>query len=391
MLYALIRPFLFALSAETAHRLVLWSMSLASRFAPLRAFLRALYQPTPRPRLRTRCFGLEFENPIGLAAGLDKDAEAVPGFEALGFGFVEVGTVTPRPQPGNPKPRLFRLKPDRALINRMGFNNHGAEEMEQQLARAAPHRQRDRRMLGVNLGKNKDTPLEQAPADYLASFRKLYERGDYFVVNVSSPNTPGLRSLQSVEALSAIVKPLLEERSSHSIRKPVLVKLAPDLALEDALEIARACESLGVDGLIIGNTTLDRSGLVSAKELVEQSGGLSGAPLRSRSTMMLRAVAANTRLPIIGVGGILGAADAYEKIRAGASLVQVYTGFIYQGPSLLSRMVRELDELLARDGFASVADAVGADLRPHPSPATSVAVNSSSPLDSSLVAISPRA
>ena len=356
-MYEFVRPLLFLLDAETAHRLVVGVMALCARVPFLRALLRGLYAPDPDPRLATEVFGLKFESCVGLAAGLDKDGEAVGAWEALGFGFVEVGTVTPRAQPGNPQPRLFRLVPDRALVNRMGFNNHGVDRMHAALA--APHA----RVLGVNLGKNKDTPLEKAPDDYLAAFRALVERGDYFVINVSSPNTPGLRSLQGADVLAGIVKPVISARDAMATRKPVLVKLAPDLALDEAVEIARACESWGVDGLVISNTTLRREGLRSDPKLVAEAGGLSGAPVRELSTAMIRAVAAATKLPIIGVGGIFSGVDAYEKIRAGACLVQLYSGFVYGGPATVGNVARELSALLARDGFANVRDAVGADLR----------------------------
>lgn len=356
-MYALVRPLLFLLDAEKAHRLVMRALAYVARDPTLCEQLTLHFAPPPDERLKTRVFGLPFENPIGLAAGLDKDGEAVLAFEAMGFGFVEVGTVTPRAQPGNPAPRLFRLREDRALINRMGFNNLGAEAMARALD--VPHA----RPLGVNLGKNKDTPLERAPEDYLASFKLLADRGDYFVVNVSSPNTPGLRSLQSLEALEAIVKPLLAARASINVPKPILVKLAPDLAMDDAVQLAKACEGWGVDGLVISNTTLRREGLSSDPKLAAEAGGLSGAPVRELSTQMIRAVAQETRLPIVGVGGVFTAEDAYQKLRAGASLVQLYTGFIYGGPPALEAICTGLSALLARDGFASVADAVGADLR----------------------------
>ena len=356
-MYALVRPLLFLLDAEAAHRLVVRAMALCARVEFLRSLLRALYAPSPDPRLATEVFGLQFQSCLGLAAGLDKDGEAVAAWEALGFGFVEVGTVTPRAQPGNPQPRLFRLVPDRALVNRMGFNNLGAEHMAHALD--APHA----RVLGVNLGKNKDTPLENAPDDYLAAFRALAERGDYFVINVSSPNTPGLRTLQGADALAGIVKPVISARDAMAMRKPVMVKLAPDLAIDEAVEIARACEGWGVDGLVISNTTLRREGLQSDPKLVAEAGGLSGAPVRELSTAMIRAVAAATKLPIIGVGGVFSGADAYEKLRAGACLVQLYSGFVYGGPGSVSNVARELSALLARDGFVNVRDAVGADLR----------------------------
>jgi dihydroorotate dehydrogenase len=355
--YPLLRPLIFLLPAELAHRLGMSLLRCISRIPPLLALFGRIYRPDPNPLLETVVFGLKFATPIGLAAGLDKDGEAVPALDAMGFGFVEVGTVTPRAQPGNPTPRLFRLPRDRAVINRMGFNNHGAEAM------AAALQLRGRGVLGVNLGKNKDTPLERAPEDYLAAFQALAGRADYVVINVSSPNTPGLRSLQSVESLQAIVMPLLAARDAMGARKPVLVKVAPDLELEDAQAIARACQGWGVDGLIVANTTLRREDLQSSVALIAQTGGLSGAPVRALSTAMIRALAEVTRLPIIGVGGVFTAEDAYEKIRAGASLIQVYTALIYEGPGLPEAIGLGLASLLARDGFANVREAVGADGR----------------------------
>jgi dihydroorotate dehydrogenase len=275
----------------------------------------------------------------------------------MGFAFVEVGTVTPRPQPGNPQPRLFRLPLDRALINRMGFNNRGAAAMAAHLDRPHAH------PLGINLGKNKDTPLENAAQDYREALRLLYDRGDYFVVNVSSPNTPGLRSLQSLAALEDIVRPLAAERDGRPVRKPLLVKLSVDLSLDDAQAIAQAAPGWGLDGLIAANTTLGREGLRSPEPLRLQEGGLSGAPVQAASTTLIRALATATRLPIIGVGGIFTAEEAYAKIRAGASLVQLYTGFIYGGPATPGRVARGLDALLARDGYAHLGEAVGADLK----------------------------
>ena len=351
-MYPLLRPLLFTLDAETAHQAVMAALRTASTVPGIGQALAAAYAPPPLPRLVTKVFGLEFPHPICLAAGLDKDGVAVSALESLGFGAVEVGTVTPRPQAGNPKPRLFRLPLDHALINRMGFNNQGAEELLEQLSSARrPHP----RPLGINLGKNKDTVLEEAPRDYLASYRVLYEVGDYFVVNVSSPNTPGLRSLQTVAALEPLVTPLLEERAHQSRRKPLLIKLAPDLADEDAVALAQAAQKWGVDGFILSNTTLAREGLVSPAPLIGEAGGLSGAPLKARSTALIKLVTQAVKLPVIGVGGIATPEDALEKLRAGASLVQVYTSFVYQGPALPGVLARGLDALLARDKVESLS------------------------------------
>jgi dihydroorotate dehydrogenase len=287
-------------------------------------------------------FHLEFPNPIGMAAGYDKDGTGWRGLACLGFGHIEVGTVTPRPQPGNPSPRLFRLVEDQAVINRMGFNNRGADFMVQRLRGPRPNGL----VIGVNIGKNKTTPLEEAALDYLALLRKFASLADYLAVNISSPNTPGLRSLQSRAALESLLQPLAEERKRLAAKMgkpvPILVKLAPDLndqELEDALG---AIEGNGMDGVIISNTTIQRPPLRSVHR--EETGGLSGAPLAALSTQMLRKVTARLqgRLPVIASGGVMSAADAREKLDAGACLVQLYSGLIYSGPGLVKDILDHL-------------------------------------------------
>ncbi|MGI8819744.1 MAG: quinone-dependent dihydroorotate dehydrogenase [Chthoniobacterales bacterium] len=323
---ALVRPFLFSLAPETAHHLAVDSLEFASRH-PL--ILRRLerFQPEAAPR---SLFGLEFRHRIGLAAGFDKNGVALPAWEALGFAFVEIGTVTARAQPGNPKPRIFRYPAQQALINRLGFNNDGADVVAERLARLRARGAWPTIPIGINLGKSKATPLEQAADDYLYSFQKLQEFADYIVLNVSSPNTPDLRALQEIVALSHLLGVI--EKANRNAPKPVLLKIAPDLATADLDDLIRACEQHGIAGLIATNTTLDHSSIAPA---ADQAGGLSGGPLREKATAFVRAIRSRTSLPIIGVGGIVSAADAREKFEAGASLVQVYTGYVYGGPRFL--------------------------------------------------------
>jgi dihydroorotate dehydrogenase len=298
--------------------------------------------------------GLRFPNPVGLAAGFDKDATYVDALPALGFGFIEVGTITPRAQPGNPRPRLFRFPAEQALVNRMGFNNAGAE------AAAAQLRQLSLRPvpIGVNLGLNKDTPSQHAADEYARAFTKLYVYGDYFVVNVSSPNTPGLRRLQDKIRLERILARLAEYNVDN---KPIFVKLAPDLEDAEVVDLVPLLQTEAA-GVIATNTTLSRVSV--SDEALHTSGGLSGAPLRDPATTMIRRLRelSDGRLPIIGVGGIFSAEDAYQKIRAGASLVQVYTGFIYQGPSMAADINRGLLRIAKAHGLATIGDAVGRSL-----------------------------
>ena len=330
----LVRPFLFRMDPETAHHLAMRFLRAAPQLPGGLALLRS-FAPPPQPRT---LFGLQFRNPFGLAAGFDKNGVAIPAWEALGFGFVEIGTVTAKPQPGNPRPRIFRYPKQEALINRLGFNNDGADVIAERLRRLRASSFAPSIPIGVNLGKSKVTPLEEAPADYLYSFRQLAPLADYLVLNVSSPNTPGLRSLQERDALVALLRVVTEENARLPLPKPLLLKIAPDLS-EDALgEIVGVCEEFGLAGMIATNTTLDHSALTGADE----AGGLSGSPLRQRSTDVIRFLRSRTRLPLIGVGGICDAASAHEKLEAGAELLQLYTGYIYRGPRLLRELSASL-------------------------------------------------
>src|SRR4051812_23442792 len=323
------------------------------------------------PRLCQQAFGLSFRNPIGLAAGLDKQGTAVPAWSALGFGFVEIGTVTPRPQPGNPRPRLFRLRDDRAVINRFGFNSAGADAVALNLSRwtggshrLSPTHGPDAMRLGINLGKNKTTPNDQAVNDYVEAVRRLHAYADYIVINVSSPNTEGLRSLQEQDALRPLVEQVVATVKTVAARDiPVLVKVSPDMKEADLLGSVDAAAAGGARGVIATNTTILRDRLRSTPALSAETGGLSGAPLRDRADQACRALFRHLRgrMPIIGVGGIFTADDAYQRIRSGAVLVQVYTGFIYEGPAVVSRVAAGIVKRLERDGFGSIADAVGID------------------------------
>lgn len=326
-LYAdILRPCLFRLDPETAHHLALSGLKLTP--APV---LRALFgTPAEKP---VRLFGVTFPNPVGLAAGMDKNAEILGAWEALGFGFVEAGTITAHAQPGNDKPRCFRYPQQHALINRMGFNNPGAEAVARTLSALKSSGRWPQIPVGINIGKSKVTPLADAPLDYAASFRQLLPFGDYFVINVSSPNTPGLRQLQDRDSLAAIIRTL----KSIDASKPLLVKIAPDLSDDAVKEMALLAEAEKLDGLIATNTTLDHS---SVPPGTDQTGGLSGSPLSSRSTEVLRVLRAHTSLPIIASGGVMSAESAREKLDSGASLVQIYTGFIYSGPGLIRDIVK---------------------------------------------------
>ena len=341
MYKALVKPLLFNLDAERAHHLVFDNLRRAARVPGTRALLRALYD-YQHPSLAREVFGLKFPNPVGLAAGFDKNAALTDELATLGFGFVEIGTVTPRPQSGNPAPRLFRLPQDEALVNRMGFNNDGAAVVAARLAR----RRNRHLIIGGNIGKNKDTPNEQAADDYVACFEALVEQVDYFVVNVSSPNTPNLRQLQEKKPLIDLLQQVQQRNLSRATPKPLLLKIAPDLTdsqLDDILEIAQETQ---LSGLVATNTTINRTGLRTDPEYVASlgAGGLSGRPLRARATEVIRYLHQRSRglMPIIGAGGIHSAQDAAEKLAAGAALVQLYTGFIYEGPGLVSRINKSL-------------------------------------------------
>jgi dihydroorotate dehydrogenase len=348
-LYPLIRPLLRALPAEAAHRLTLTALACG-----LGSLVAGRAEPDP-PSLKQTLWGRDFPNPIGIAAGFDKDARVPDALLRLGFGFAEIGTVTPRPQPGNPKPRLFRLDEDAAVINRLGFNSRG---LEPTLARLRA-RQRTG-IVGVNLGKNRDS--EDAAADYLDGLRRVGTIADYFVINVSSPNTPGLRDLQRRDILDDLLRRLVAARDAAASGTPLLVKIAPDLSAEERADIAALAGPSAVDGIIVSNTTIDRPPGLKSPAANEQ-GGLSGKPLFLPSTALLGEIYRLTRgkIPLVGVGGIASAEDAYAKIRAGASLVQLYTALIFAGPALLGRIKHGLAELLRRDGFGSITEAVGAD------------------------------
>jgi dihydroorotate dehydrogenase len=327
-----IRPLLFSLDAEAAHRLTITSLRWASA---VDVALRALkvFQPQPKPRT---VFGLHFPNPIGLAAGMDKNGVALPAWEALGFGFIEIGTVTAKGQPGNPKPRIFRLPEQQALINRLGFNNDGADVIAERLRRLRKSKRWPAVPIGINIGKSKVTPLGEATEDYLYSFRLLREFADYITLNVSSPNTPGLRQLQEPAALAQLLRAIRDENPSA---KPVLVKIAPDLSSNGLQEIIETCEQNEVAGIIATNTTLDHSSIPPA---IYRGGGLSGAPLREKSTALVRSIATRSAIPVIASGGICDAKSAREKFEAGAQLLQVYTGYIYRGPRLLREIMEAL-------------------------------------------------
>ena len=330
-----------ALPAETAHRATVRLVGLMEPLLPL--------SPADDARLGVSAFGFQFPNPVGLAAGFDKDAEVPDAMLKLGFGFVECGTVTPRPQGGNPRPRLFRLAEDGAVINRMGFNNRGMEAAARRL-----EARRAKGIVGINIGANKDSA--DRIADYAKAFARLSPLADYVTVNVSSPNTPGLRGLQNKEELTRLLSALMETRDGF---KPVLLKIAPDLDEQALDDIAGTVAASGIEGIIISNTTIARPPLKSAN--AQETGGLSGRPLLAPSTHMLRRMRGrvSSNMVLIGAGGISSGADAYEKIRAGASLVQLYTGLVYEGPGLVGRIKQELLACLTRDGFATIADAVG--------------------------------
>lgn len=329
-----VRPVLFSLDAEAAHRI---TIALLSRASHVDLALRALegFQPRPKPKV---LFGVKFPNPIGVAAGLDKNGVAMPAWAALGFGFIEIGTVTAKPQAGNPKPRIFRFPEERALVNRLGFNNDGADVIAERMHKLRESGRWPAAPVGINIGKSKATPLGEATDDYLYSFRLLREFADYIALNVSSPNTPGLRELQEPAALSRLIRAIRDEDQKNP--KPVLVKIAPDLSPAELEEIITTCEQNNVAGIIATNTTLDHSSIPAARD---QEGGLSGAPLRERSTALVRAIAARSTIPVVASGGICDAESAREKFEAGAQLLQLYTGFIYRGLGLL----REISESLS--------------------------------------------
>ena len=328
-IYPLLRPLLFSLDPETAHNVTLKLLKLAEQ-SGLSALSAA--QSTDQP---VTVMGLHFKNPLGLAAGLDKNGDYIDALAALGFGFIEIGTVTPRPQPGNPKPRLFRLPEHQAIINRMGFNNYGIDHLLEQVTQC-----RYRGILGINIGKNADTPLENATEDYLIGLRKSYLTAGYVTINISSPNTKNLRQLQQGDEIKFLLEALKQEQlklqAEHGKYTPIAVKIAPDLSAEEIQHIAGLLLEFGMDGVIATNTTIARD-KVQGHPYGDETGGLSGAPVKDSSTRVVKDLAAalNGQLPIIAAGGILGGADAQEKIQAGASLVQIYSGLVYKGPQLL--------------------------------------------------------
>lgn len=353
-----LRPALFALDAERAHDL---TMAALRRPWVVRSLRRS--GGTSVDQLAQHIWGLDFRNPIGLAAGLDKQGTALPAWAALGLGFAEVGTVTPQPQPGNPRPRLFRLPRDRAIINRFGFNSEGASQVARNLAEGTPRRGALR--IGINIGKNRETPNERAVDDYVRTIDELHPFADYFAVNVSSPNTEGLRDLQESRTLRSLVEQVVARVAASGARAiPVLVKISPDAAENDLLRSVDAAVEGGAKGLIATNTTVSRPALADRSRAGE-AGGLSGLPLKPTANGVARLLFRHVggRVPIIGVGGIFTAGDAYERIRSGAALVQVYTGLIYEGPGMVQQLMTGLVERLTKDGFSRVGEAVGVDAR----------------------------
>ncbi len=335
---------------ETLHRFAFDFLKVGGVW-PLSSLMKALFA-VRNPALSQNLFGMTFRNPVGLAAGLDKDGKAVSGLASLGFGFIEIGTITRHAQAGNPRQRIFRIPKYGAIINRMGFNNRGADSLKRRLSG-----KRHPVPVGISFGKSRITALENAKDDYLYSFSELYYFGDYFVINVSSPNTPGVRELQDKKLLVDIVSALDAYRKTRKDRKPLLVKIAPDLGNDAIGEILDVCKEHNVDGIIAVNTTVGRDGVMRE---MNEVGGLSGKPLSKRATEVIRYIhKKNPKLPIIGVGGIFTAEDAYEKIKAGASLVQIYTGFIYEGPAVVKHINEGLLELLKKDGYGNISEAIG--------------------------------
>jgi dihydroorotate dehydrogenase len=335
-LYPLLRPLLFSLDPETAHEVTLKLLNAAH----VSGLSKLVYpEISHKP---TKVMGLDFKNPVGLAAGLDKNGDYINALAALGFGFVEIGTVTPRPQPGNPKPRLFRLPEHQAIINRMGFNNLGIDHLLDQVKQS-----RYTGIVGINIGKNFDTPIENAADDYLIGLRKAYTSASYITINISSPNTKNLRQLQQGDEIKSLISTLKEEQlklqREHGKYVPLVLKIAPDLTDDEIIHIARLLMEFEIDGVIATNTTIARD-MIANHPLADEAGGLSGAPVKEKSTLVVRGLAAelNARIPIIAAGGILSAEDAKEKLAAGASLVQIYSGLIYRGPQLIADIVKSL-------------------------------------------------
>ncbi len=357
-----VKPLLFSLDPETAHNLAIATCKKISNSPQLQAIARSTFHYS-NARLAQTLWDLKFENPLGLAAGFDKNAEAIGAWENLGFGFAEVGTITAKGQSGNPQPRLFRLPSDRAVLNRMGFNNHGAALTAASLKAYLQNHQLHI-PLGINLGKSKITELADAKFDYAESLRSLYEFGDYFVVNVSSPNTPNLRDLQATEQLVGILQELTPINTAN---KPILVKIAPDLNDADIIAVVKTSQAQGVAGIIATNTTISRQHLttthlsITGKPVTEEAGGISGQPVRDRSLAVINLIWQTTegKLPIIGVGGIFTAEDAWAKITAGAAIVQIYTGLIYEGPMMIKSILQGLVTKLDQHGLDNIQQAIG--------------------------------
>ena len=361
----LLRPAVFLQDSERAHSRVLSVLSRMSRTRLSLSMLGAIYRS---PELPVNVFGLDFPNPVGVAAGMDKNGAAVPSWQSIGYGFCEIGGVTLHEQPGNPKPRMFRVSKDKALINRMGFNNIGAHALKEQLQFWKDKGLWPDSPVGINLGKSKVTSQDEAPLDYSGSIKILWNHADFFVVNVSSPNTPGLRDLQESKNLDSIIKKCCEINKEISVQKeaaekPLLVKIAPELNdgfLEDIVKLVRKYK---LSGIVATNTTLDRPQATntSSEKIYKEAGGLSGAPLKDKSTEMIRKIYKITKgkIPIIGVGGILTAEDAWEKIKAGASILQIYTGLVFEGPAIAKSIVKGLKKRVESEGFESISDAVG--------------------------------
>jgi dihydroorotate dehydrogenase len=343
-MYQFIKPILFLFDPENVHHFVVGALKKFNRLPGGAALSKQLWS-VDDSRLEKEVFGLKFKNPVGLAAGFDKNAQMMGEMANLGFGFIEVGTVTPLPQPGNPLPRMFRLPADNALINRMGFNNEGVDVAAARIrAFRNLNAKNNALIIGGNIGKNKVTANEDAVNDYIICFDKLFDVVDYFVVNVSSPNTPGLRALQEKEPLKNILNTLQQRNRQHATAKPILLKIAPDLTNEQLDDIVEIVTETAIAGVIATNTTISREGLLTKGASVTETGGLSGKPMRARSTEVIRYLAqkSNHSFPNIGVGGIHSADDAVEKLAAGASLVQLYTGFIYEGPGLIGRINKKI-------------------------------------------------
>lgn len=341
--HSFIKPYMFGLDAEKAHYKTVSLFRFALKMPFGKSIIKSLYN-FQSPKLERKLFGLTFKNPVGLAAGFDKDGKFYKEMSNLGFGFIEIGTVTPKPQDGNPKPRLFRLKEDEGLINRMGFNNDGVDAMVERLKKFKPKDV----ILGGNIGKNKVTPNEEAINDYVICFEKLFDYVDYFVVNVSSPNTPGLRDLQDKGPLTAILSKLMALNTAKENPKPILLKIAPDLTNSQLDDIIDIVEETKIDGVIATNTTISREGLKTSEDTIKEigNGGLSGKPVKKRSTEVIAYLYDKSKgaFPIIGVGGINGPEAAKEKLAAGASLIQVYSGFVYQGPEMIKKINAALAE-----------------------------------------------